>query len=115
MRAILAFVIVLMASLGGPPPAGAETQVQYSQPTVPLALFYLPPKDSTSLTIVAEQFALAIFTHGDERYRDQLREAGFAGPILQYLVANEASGPADSGTRRMRAAIMSCPAMTLAA
>ncbi len=43
--------------------------------------------------MVAERFASAIFTRRDERYRDQLGDAGFIGPILQYIVANEASGP----------------------
>lgn len=59
-----------------------------------LAMFYHPPRDGTSLTTVVQRFSSAVLTHGDERYRDQMRAAGFAGPVLQYLVANEASGPA---------------------
>jgi hypothetical protein len=34
-----------------------------------------------------------IFTHGDEAYLREMRGDGFAGPALEYLMANETSGP----------------------
>jgi hypothetical protein len=95
VRLVLALVSVLLVALEAPPAATADSQVQPRQSSVPLTLFYHPPRDATSLNVVAERFHSAVFTRGDERYRDQLRAAGFSGPILQYLVANEASGPAD--------------------
>jgi putative glycosyl hydrolase-like family 15 (GHL15) protein len=61
---------------------------------VRLAMFYHPPRGALAPGAAAETFATAIFTQGDERYRDEMRAAGFAGPILQYLLANETVGPA---------------------
>ena len=92
MRVVLALVSLFIAAFNTPVLAGSEARGQTPQSSVPLTLFYHPPRDSTSLSVVAERFHSAIFTRGDERYRDQLREAGFSGPIMQYLVANEASG-----------------------
>jgi hypothetical protein len=94
LRVVLALVSIFLVSLEAPAGASAESRIQSQQSSVPLTLFYHPPRDATSVSIVAERFHSAILTRGDERYRDQLRAAGFSGPILQYLVANEASGPA---------------------
>ena len=47
---------------------------------------------------MASTYASAILTHGDEAYRDQLRAAGLRGPTLQYLMANDTSGPPRAGS-----------------
>ncbi|MFN0074221.1 MAG: putative glycoside hydrolase [Chloroflexota bacterium] len=67
-----------------------------------LSSFYHPPEDGTPIRTLAAQARHVIYTRGDERYLQQLREIGFSGPALQYLVANEASGPepATSATAR---------------
>ena len=64
---------------------------------VNLSWFFRPPTDGTSVQTMASAYASAILTHGDEAYRDQLRAAGLRGPILQYLMANEAAGPPRTG------------------
>ena len=61
---------------------------------VRLSMFYHPPSDGTSVQDLAQRFGSMVFTKGDEHYREQLRAASFDGPILQYVMANEASGPA---------------------
>jgi hypothetical protein len=80
-----------------PPPTPTSTATPapsaVGSPT-DLVMFYHPPKDGTTLQTMASSFSAVIFTRGDESYRDQMRAAGFAGPALQYLMANEASGPA---------------------
>jgi len=58
-----------------------------------LSMFYHPPKDGTTLQTMVQRYASVVFTRGDEQYRDQMRAAGFSGSVLQYLMANEASGP----------------------
>ncbi|MFN0072563.1 MAG: putative glycoside hydrolase [Chloroflexota bacterium] len=93
---VLVMLVLLIARAQPSTIAASETSPMLPMvSSVPLALFYRPLSDGTSVSLVAERFASAILTHGDESYRDQLRAAGFKGPILQYLVANEASGPAD--------------------
>jgi len=61
--------------------------------SVHVAWFYRPPTDGTDVRMMAGAYAVAILTHGDEVYRDQLRAAGLRGPILQYLMANDTAGP----------------------
>ncbi|HUX66065.1 MAG TPA: putative glycoside hydrolase [Terriglobales bacterium] len=61
-------------------------------PGVRLAYFYKPPFD-TPAAVVAARSRLVILTHGDEAYLAQLRRAGYRGPLLQYIAANEAEGP----------------------
>jgi hypothetical protein len=56
-------------------------------------MFYHPPKDGTTSQTMSGAFSAVVFTRGDESYRDQMRSAGFTGPALQYLLANETSGP----------------------
>jgi len=58
-----------------------------------LAYFYKPPSDGTSAAALAARFQLVILTHADEPYMAELRAAGYRGPILQYIAANEAEGP----------------------
>lgn len=73
------------AAIGAPKALG-------STPTS-LALFYHPPTNGVNVRTVAQQLGVAIMHRGDESYRDSLRSAGFTGPALQYLMANEATGP----------------------
>jgi len=63
-----------------------------ARPGVRVAYFYKPPFDTTAV-VVAARSRLVILTHGDEDYRAKLRRAGYAGPLLQYIAANEAEGP----------------------
>jgi hypothetical protein len=58
-----------------------------------VSMFYHPPDDGTPVRSLVDRVSHVIFTRGDERYFQQMREAGFSGPAFQYLVANEASGP----------------------
>lgn len=59
------------------------------------AMFYHPPRDGTAAHTLAARAKALVFTHGDEPYLSQMRENGFTGPALEYLMANETSGPAD--------------------
>jgi hypothetical protein len=58
-------------------------------------MFYHPPQDGTSIQVMSTQAKALIFTHGDEPYLNQMRAYGFTGPALEYLMANETSGPAN--------------------
>ncbi len=62
-------------------------------PGLGFAYFYRPPSDGTSAAFLARHFQLIILTHTDEPYLAQLRQAGYRGPVLQYIAANEAEGP----------------------
>lgn len=79
----------MAAGAASPAPAAA---VPSTAPSTHLALFYHPP-DTSLPAPVAGDLGSAILTRGDETYSIQLRALGFSGPSLQYLVANEASGP----------------------
>lgn len=59
------------------------------------AMFYHPPQDGTSVQTMSSQAKALIFTHGDEPYISQMRDYGFTGSALEYLMANETSGPAN--------------------
>ncbi len=72
------------------------------QPTIPiedltpstqLAYFHTISSDGDSAELLAEKADLIILTYGDERYRDALRQAGYAGAVLQYLNASQVNGP----------------------
>ncbi|MGH9479846.1 MAG: putative glycoside hydrolase, partial [Terriglobales bacterium] len=58
-----------------------------------MAYFYKPPSDDTSVAFIARHYQLIILTHADEPYALALRQAGYAGPLLQYIAPNEAEGP----------------------
>ncbi len=64
--------------------------------TVKLGYHYRPPDDGTKVSKLADQASFIILSKNDEKYRDQIREAGYDGLILQYVMANEVDGPADS-------------------
>jgi hypothetical protein len=68
--------------------ASGAVQTQY-------AMFYHPPQDGTSIQSMSGQAKAVIFTAGDEPYLNQMRGYGFTGPALEYLMANETSGPAN--------------------
>lgn len=61
--------------------------------SVKQAFFYVPPTDGTSTGTLAERSNLIILTQGQEGYRNQVRSQGFAGDVLQYIVAAEVEGP----------------------
>lgn len=63
------------------------------------AYFYKPPVDGTPASFIARHFDLILLTHGDEGYRRELRQAGYDGPILQTVGANEAEGPGPYANR----------------
>jgi hypothetical protein len=44
---------------------------------------------------MSNQAKALVFTNGDESYLSQMRGYGFTGPALEYLMANESSGPAN--------------------
>jgi hypothetical protein len=58
-------------------------------------MFYHPPRDGTSIESMSTMAKALIFTNGDEPYLSQMRGYGFTGPVLEYLMANESSGPAN--------------------
>lgn len=58
-------------------------------------MFYHPPHDGTSAESMSVEAKALILTNGDESYLRQIQGYGFSGPAVEYLMANEASGPAD--------------------
>jgi hypothetical protein len=60
---------------------------------IKISAFYHPPEDGTSINSLVNRTGQVIFTRGDERYLQRMRELGFSGPAFQYLVGNETSGP----------------------
>jgi hypothetical protein len=58
------------------------------------AMFYHPPREGASIQSMSTEAKAVIFTNGDESYLSQMRGYGFTGPALEYLMANETSGPA---------------------
>ena len=59
-----------------------------------VAWFYKPPTDGSSAAAVASATTgQMILTKRDEAFRDQLRAAGYAGSILQYVEAAYVHGP----------------------
>jgi hypothetical protein len=58
-------------------------------------MFYHPPQDGTSIQSMSTEAKALIFTHGDESYLSHMRRYGYTGPALEYLMANETSGPAN--------------------
>jgi putative glycosyl hydrolase-like family 15 (GHL15) protein len=82
------------------PPLSARTPLG-------LALFYHPPAAATA-PLPSGRLGMMVLTRGDEAYRDRLRASGFAGSVLQYLLANETTGPAN-----LRGAAEPCGAYAL--
>lgn len=68
------------------------------QPAAAVAVFYHPPADSEQAGALLQQGGMAILTRDDAAFKDALPATRGAGPVLQYLLANETSGPA--GRRR---------------
>lgn len=73
-----------------------------SRPQPRLAYFYKPPVDGTTAAYLANHAQLIILTHADEPYLAALRRAGYRGPILQYIAANEVEGPGPYAGHRAR-------------
>lgn len=69
------------------------------QTGVGLAYFYKPPvavlgaAAPQPAAFLARHYQLIILTHADEDFRDELRQRGYPGPLLQYIAPNEAEGP----------------------
>lgn len=61
--------------------------------TIQLGYHYKPTTDDTNPSMLAQQAGFIILTKNDEAFRDQIRAAGYRGPILQYILANEIDGP----------------------
>src|SRR4051794_15552863 len=61
---------------------------------VSVAWFYKPPVDGTTAQSLAKTQGIVFLTKGDEKFRDQLRVAGYNGKILQYVMMNDIDGPA---------------------
>lgn len=61
--------------------------------TVELAYFHIAPDTNEPAALLADRAQFVTLTHGDEPFREQLREAGYDGRILQFLVASEVNGP----------------------
>jgi hypothetical protein len=57
------------------------------------AYFYRPPHDGTTARDIARNAGLVILTMTDEPFREELREEGYDGLVLQYLLAAELDGP----------------------
>ncbi len=62
-------------------------------PSTRLAYFHTISADGDSTEQVAQLADFVILTSGDEPHRDALRQAGYAGLILQYLNASQVNGP----------------------
>jgi hypothetical protein len=71
-----------------------QTSIGTASSPVKLATFYRPLSDGTTEETLARTAGAAILTRTDEGHRDRLLAAGFSGPITQYLLAFETSGPA---------------------
>ncbi len=70
-----------------PPPTASASGTSVLQ-----GLFYDAP-DDTSTSTVAARAKVIILTRGKIGWFNKLREAGFSGPGLQYLLGNEVIGP----------------------
>ncbi|HET6314401.1 MAG TPA: putative glycoside hydrolase [Chloroflexia bacterium] len=91
-----------------PTPAGAEAQatptiaIPTPEPTASptpgpvfgLAWFHKPPEDGTTPEQMTQAHRYIHLTSlADIEYRDQLRDAGYDGPIYTYITANAVEGP----------------------
>ena len=56
-------------------------------------MFYDAPADGTSPRTVAQRASVVVFTRGKIRYLNELRQQGFRGLALQYVLSNEVIGP----------------------
>jgi hypothetical protein len=88
------------------------------EPSARLAYFHITPVDGAPVETLAARARIITLTHGDEHYRDQLRAAGYAGLVLQYVVASQVNGPGplrdasevcDAGFRPLRNGIARDP------
>jgi hypothetical protein len=72
------------------PPSGPHPD---REPTGQLAYFHVAPIDGEAPEVLARHASFVTLTHGDELYREELRLAGYAGTVLQFIVAAEVNGP----------------------
>ena len=63
-------------------------------PAFSLGWFHKPPSDGTTAAQLAAEDGYIHLTAGsDVWFRNQLRAAGYTGPVYTYIVANEVEGP----------------------
>ncbi len=74
----------------------AKAPASYDSDTVKLGYHYRPPSDDTKASKLADKVSFIVLSKNDEDYRDRIRKAGYEGPILQYIMANEVDGPPDT-------------------
>ncbi len=79
------------ASEGQTPTESTALQTTQTPLEISLAWFYKPP--TTSLDELVADYDFFILTHNDESVRDELKNRGIEGPILQYLLLNEIMDP----------------------
>jgi hypothetical protein len=58
-----------------------------------LAYFHVAPEPGAPIDRIASRASFVTLTRGDEKYRDTLRQAGYNGLVLQFLVASQVNGP----------------------
>jgi hypothetical protein len=62
-------------------------------PTGRFAYFWGQPQDGTGAPAIAALNNYLVFTHGNESFRDSVKQAGYTGLAFQYLLAAEVDGP----------------------
>ena len=66
---------------------------QPAAPAFGLAWFHKPPEGSTASTVAAEHRYVHLTGPSDIPFRDEMRAAGFKGPIFTYLTTYAVEGP----------------------
>ena len=91
---VVLFILVSIISNSNAP-ADSTAFVTATVETDPIAVgyFYKPPQDGTSATTMAQRANFIILTRKDEEFVQELRQAGYTGDIVQYLMAEVAHGP----------------------
>jgi hypothetical protein len=101
-RLLVVLLLLIFTACTGVPEAGqtaAPLDLSAMYPgdddsaMIQLGYHYKPPRDDTDVRDLADQAAFVILTKNDELYRDSLREAGYAGQILEYVLAAEVDAP----------------------
>ena len=77
-----------------PVPAATDSALPTPHSAFGLAWFHKPPEDGTTPEEFAAQHSYVHLTGpADIPYRDQLRDAGYKGPIFTYVTMNAVEGP----------------------
>ncbi len=86
----LLVTLVVMANVGVLPLQPVASAAG-SKP-VKQAMFYNPPSDMSASTVAAKADFL-IYNQGQESHIGQLRDSGYTGKVVQYMLSNEVMGP----------------------